>query len=57
MPKKEICHYCSRRRAEDDMLYVVSEDAYFCKVTNCWDEYTRDQMINEREKELKERNL
>ena len=55
--KKEICHYCSRRRTEDKMLYAVSVDGYFCRETNCWDEYTRDQAINERDSELEERNL
>lgn len=54
---KEICQYCSRRRPEPDMLYVVSEDGYFCRETNCWDEYRNDQAINERDEELEERNL
>ena len=54
--KTELCEYCSKECAEEDMIYIVCVDAYFCD-QNCWDNYDIALAENARDEEKEERRL
>ena len=54
--KKEHCEYCNTKRREEDMIYIVCVDAYFCD-QNCWDNYDIALAENARDEEKEERRL
>ena len=54
--KTELCEYCDTERREEDMIYIVCVDAYFCN-QECWDGYDIALAQNARDEELEERRL